>query len=60
LAAGVLNKLAARLFVERICLHYERLRTGGTMTEQTLDGFRIEYNIKAANLTNFIQKMESA
>jgi hypothetical protein len=52
------TKLAARHLVEKICLHYERLRTGGTMTERTLDGFRIEYNVIAANLTDFIRKNE--
>ena len=50
------TKLAARHLVEKICLHYERLRTGGTMTERTLDGFRIEYNVEATNLTDFIQQ----
>ena len=50
------TKRAARRLVEKICLHYERLRTGGKMIERTLDGFRIEYNVEAANLMEFIHQ----
>jgi hypothetical protein len=49
------TKLAARRLVEKICLLYERLRTGGKVTKQTLDGFRIEYSIEASNLIEFIE-----
>ena len=49
------TKLAARRLVEKICLHYERLRTGNRATEHTLDGFRIEYNVEATNLIEFLR-----
>jgi hypothetical protein len=50
------TRKAARSIVDKICQHYERLRTGGKRLERTIDGFRVEYNVLATNLNDFINR----
>ena len=50
------TRKAARSIVGKICQHYERLRTGGKRLEHTIDGFRVEYNVVATNLQEFVER----